>query len=819
MPGQARIVMLVLAKQGLQRAVCLREGVSWVARRSAAVWAVLAVVFAAVLSLVVGLAVDAVPDSWGWAHNWWLLIGISAGLLAAAGLVAVAQTRSSADGAEDSHPVARAGTPRWSPVAGSNTGTMISARRVFIRTDLTADPGGGSSSPASTADRPGARGGRRPRGKLPSRNPAFTGREDMLAEIERQLAGGPVAVVAVRGLGGTGKSQVALEYAHRMRATGRYQVTAWVRADSAVTAAEDLAALAPLLGLGADGPAGEVAASVVTALGSRQDWLVMFDNAQGPGDLAGMLPGGGGHVLITSRNRAWSGVASQLDLEVFSRAESVAFVCRRSGRPEPEAAGELAAELGDLPLALAQAAAYIDARAVTIGGYLALYRDPVLARRLRDEGLDAGEYPASVARTWLLTIGQLSEDRPAAAELLRLCAFLGPDEIDLDVLAPGAAEAAGGLELAAALGDRLERTETAGALARASLLTVTAEDRLRVHRLVQAVTRDQLDGDQLAAWCGRVLDLVTAVFPGKPQDHRSWPVCASMASHVEAIAAHAGRYRNLAGKSARLLGRLGVYLCASAQSRVALKILERALAMEEAADGPGHHEAAVILNNLGIAQWELGDLAAARASIERALAIDEAAYGPGHPELATALNNLGAILGELGEVAAARASVERALAIDEAAYGPGHPEVANTLNNLGAVQRRLGELPAARATLEHALAIEEAAYGPDHPEVGDILSNLGIVQRQLSDLPAARASAERALAIKQAAYGHGHPDLASILNHLGAVQRELGEIPAARATLERALAIKQAAYGPHHPEVADILSNLDIVQQQLGNQR
>ena len=261
-----------------------------------------------------------------------------------------------------------------------------------------------------------------------------------------------------------------------------------------MTVAEGLAAMAPLLGLAADGPAGEVAASVVVALRSRRDWLVVFDNAQVPGDLAGMLPGGGGHVLITSRNRAWSGVAAQLDLEVFSRAESVAFLCKRSGRAEPDAAGDLAGELGDLPLALAQAAAFIDARAVTINRYLALYRDPVLARRLRDEGLESGEYPASVARTWLLAFGHLSGDRPAAVELLRLCALLDPDDIDLDVLAAGAAEAGG--VLAAALGDPLERAETAGALARASLVTATAEGRLRVHRLVQAVTRDQLDEDQ-----------------------------------------------------------------------------------------------------------------------------------------------------------------------------------------------------------------------------------------------------------------------------------------------------------------------------------
>ena len=561
------------------------EGVLWLARRQfATVWAVLAVVFAVVSSLVVGLAVNAMPKSWGWAHNWWLLMGISAALLVAAVLVAAVQVRSSPGGQDKSGLVVRVEKPYWSPVARSNTGTMISAKKVINKKVIidvagAADPGRGS--PASVVQRPGAGDGERAGDTLPPRNPVFTGRDDMLAEVGRRLDGGPVAVVAVRGLGGMGKSQVALEYAHRMRGCGRYRVAGWVRADSVVTAAEDLAALAPLVGLAADGPAGEVAASVVAALGSRRDWLVVFDNAQVPGDLAGMLPGGGGHMVITSRNRAWSGVASQLDLEVFSRAESVAFLCKRSGRAEPDAAAELAGELGDLPLALAQAAAYIDARAVTISSYLALYRDPVLARRLRDEGLESGEYPASVARTWLLAFGQLSGDRPAAVELLRLCAFLDPDDIDLDILAAGATQAGG--VLAGALGDRLERAETAGALARASLVTATAEGRLRVHRLVQAVTRDQLDEDQVAAWSGRVLSLIATVFPGKPQDHRTWPMCASVAPHVEAVAAHTERYLELAVKRGSLLGQLGIYLSASAQFRAALSVLERALAIEEAA--------------------------------------------------------------------------------------------------------------------------------------------------------------------------------------------------------------------------------------------
>ena len=234
----------------------------------------------------------------------------------------------------------------------------------------------------------------------------------------------------------------------------------WVRADSAVTVAEDLAALAPLLGLPEKGTLDERAAQVVGALGSRRDWLVVFDNAQRPRDLIGMLPGGSGHVLITSRIRTWGGVATQVDLGEFSRAESVKFVCDRTGSHDPEAAGELAQELGDLPLALAQAAAYIDTRSMTIRTYLELYRDPVLARRLRDAGLDSAEYPASVARTWLLSFTQLSAEHPAAVELLRLCAFLDPDDIDLDLLSAGTEET--GEVLARVFGNQLERTEAAG---------------------------------------------------------------------------------------------------------------------------------------------------------------------------------------------------------------------------------------------------------------------------------------------------------------------------------------------------------------------
>lgn len=593
---------------------------------------------------------------------------------------------------------------------------------------------------------------------LPLRNRTFTGRTAMLEALGEQLMAGPVAVVALRGLGGVGKSQLALEYAHRMRQSGRYQLAGWVRTDSPVTVTEDLATLAPLLGLTVEGAVGEIAAQVVSTLRAQSDWLVVFDNAQGPGDLVGLLPGGGGHVLITSRNRAWSGVATQVDLDKFSRAEAVKFLCQRTGADEPEAAGELADKLGDLPLALAQAAAYIDTRSMTIGGYLELYRDPVLARRLRDAGLDSAEYPASVARTWLLSFTQLSAEHPAAVELLRLCAFLDPDDIDLDLLSAGREET--GEILARMFGNHLERTEAAGALAATSLVTLHAKDHLRVHRLVQAVTRDQLDDHHAAEWVKRALNLIAAILPpDPPEDYRSWPIYAKLAPNIAAVTEHASSYAILADNIS-VLRKFGVYLSASHQYRAARTICEQALDIAEGAYGPGNPEVAIALGNLGEVQMRLGEFKEARTNMERALAAFQETYGPNHYEVARAFGNLSVLQQLLGELKEARPNIEHALAIFQAVNGPDDPEVAKAFVNLGTVQWALGERREAYTSIERAQAIYVAAYGSDHVVYARTLMILGSFQLRLWKLRDALTNFERAIPVLQAADESYHRDLA-----------------------------------------------------------
>jgi len=669
------------------------------------------------------------------------------------------------------------------------------------------------------AERPRFPGALPPIWNLPhARNPNFTGREALLAGLRTALTSGQRAALtqaAIHGLGGVGKTQLAVEYAYRHAAD--YTLVWWVRAEEPVALAADLAALATPLGLPEkDDPEQPVVVAAVRRwLGQHGGWLLILDNAPNPQALRGALPqGGAGHALITSRHEAWRGVASPLLVQEWERPESVAFLQRRTGQDDGAAAAALAEELGHLPLALEQAGAYMDSTGRALAEYLELYR--LHRQKLLERGRPSTDYPATVATTWEISFQQVRQASPAAAELLNLCAFLAPDDIPLPLLCAGAKHLP--QSLAAAVADPLRCDEAMAALRDYSLLEVRGQN-LAVHRLVQAVVRDRLAEKARQKWAAAAVRLVAEAFPSgtDPADVHTWPECARLLPHALAAAGHAEAQPVAGEATARLLNQAGLYLHGRAEFAAARDAFQRALAIDERAYGPDHPTVAIRVNNLGSVLHALGDLAGARAAYERALAIDEQAYGPDHPTVATRVNNLGGVLKSLGDLAGARAAYERALAIAEQAYGPEHPNVATLVNNLGLVLQNLGDLAGARAALERALAIDEQAYGPDHPTVAIRVNNLGSVLHDLGDLAGARAAFQRALAIDERAYGPEHPNVATFLNNLGGVLHDLGDLAGARAAYERALAIDEQAYGPEHPNVARDVNNLGGVLQALGD--
>jgi tetratricopeptide (TPR) repeat protein len=650
---------------------------------------------------------------------------------------------------------------------------------------------------------------------LPPRNLHFTGRATLLEALEEQLKVGVAALVAAHGLGGVGKTQLALEYAHRH--AHQYELVWWVAADMASPIVTGVGELAPRLGLAVEADLEATAARVVEALGRRSGWLLVFDNAEDPSQVDRFLPAGsGGHVLVTSRNPAFGQLGTKIEVAVLPAEEAVAFLLARSGDSDQVAARELAGELGGLPLALAQAAAYCEQTSLDLAGYLARYRSR--RRELLARGALAG-YPETVATTWRLNLEQVQLGTPAAVDLLRLCAFLAP-AIPLELLT--AAPAVLPTALARVVADELATDELVAALHRFSLVR-RGRSGLAVHRLVQAVVRDSLNREQASMWAGRAVRLVLAALPEDPEDPGGWPRYAALLAHAQTAAGHAHARAVGADATATLLYRVGAYLWSRVELPAARAALKQALAIISPVNGPHHPSVAAAVHMLGLVQRDLGDLTGARQRLEVALAINQAAYGPNHPEVANTLGDLGGVLEELGDLAGAHRHQERSLAMLEAAYGANHPHVAIAVGSLGNLLRKRGDLAGARRFRERALAITQAAFGPDHPRVALSLGNLGLVLEELGDLAGAHACHVRALAINEAAFGPDHPRVALTLNNVanivGLARGELGELTSARQHLERALAINQAAYGPDHPEVGLTLTTLGLnVLPNLGEQ-
>jgi hypothetical protein len=425
-----------------------------------------------------------------------------------------------------------------------------------------------SGARPTTAPFPGAaRGAKRFPGQGPeisnlrARNRNFSGRSGLLEQLHARLqAEASAAVVptgAVHGLGGVGKTELALEYAHRFASD--YDLVWWVPAEQPTSATAALAALAGRMGVEQVADQSKMVAGLFDLLRSRDRWLLIYDNAERPDRLVGLLPpgGGGGHVLVTSRWSAWGSQATPLRVNVLSREESVAFVAKRTGADDQTALDELAELLGDLPLALEEAAAYLEETGVGLGEYLELVRDR--ARELF--GLD--QPPADehgdrrrVATVWSLSLEQVHQEAPAAEALLNLCAFFAPDirrELPREQpqLLPD--------ELAKAVSDPLAYNRLLAVVGRYSLATVTPTT-VGVHRLVQAVLQARLGDEGERRWTEVAVSLLRARFPNKSWEVATWPACERLLPHVLAVTGHAERLGVAGAQAGWLLDRSSTYL-------------------------------------------------------------------------------------------------------------------------------------------------------------------------------------------------------------------------------------------------------------------
>jgi tetratricopeptide (TPR) repeat protein len=641
------------------------------------------------------------------------------------------------------------------------------------------------------------------------RNPNFTGRDDLLEAIHSSFsAAGPAQVLT--GLGGIGKTQVAVEYAYRNSAA--YDVVWWVSTEEDVTLKSDYAALASRLGLTPGKDLDEAINKTRVWLDGNGSWLLVFDNARDPKQLRPYLPQGRtGHVLITSRNPHWRAIGAPHGVETWSPEQGAAFLERRTGQNDRAAAAQLATDLGCLPLAIEQAAAYIEVNEKTIAGYAGLFAKRHL-QVLEQEG-PGTDYPGTVATTWSLSMDEIEKTSPASAAMLNLCGHLAPDDIPLDTLIGNAAMLPA--PLGDAIADESARDAMIGALRRFSLVQ-TAGTALAVHRLVQAVTRNRL-GDHGNAWISAAVQVLAHVFPETKGDVRLHPTCERLLPHALAASAWTERAGLPVKESGKLLNSVGIYLRDRAQYGDARDVLTRGVRAIEAAYGPDDSHLSVILNSLGTVHTFLHQLDDARQCLERALAIGERTGGPNDAGLAPVLNSLALNSQARGDLFGAKRYFERGLAILEAAHGPDHLQVSSLATNLGAILQALGDLDGARTLFERALHIKEQAFGQDDVRVASTLNNLGMVFCEQGEVQRGQTCFERALRLFETAYGPDHPDVATTLNNVARVKLTLGEVERAQELLERVLAIHVAVFGENHPHVAAAASQVGYMRLKAGD--
>ncbi len=659
------------------------------------------------------------------------------------------------------------------------------------------------------------------------RNPFFTGREDVLRRMHALLHASSAAALtqpqAITGLGGIGKTEVAVEYAYRFR--DEYQAVLWARASSRDTLTSDFLALAALLGVPEAQDHAVTVVAVERWLEVHSGWLLLLDNADDLTIVRDFLPvGGKGHIVLTTRAQATGAVASSIEVEKMAAEEGALLLLRRARVLAPQAALDAASAadnalarsivetLDGLPLALDQAGAYIEETACGLSGYASLYQRR-RGQLLRERGELISGHPESVVATWTLSFEKVEQISFAAADLLRFFAFLSPDAIPEEMITEGAGEL--GPHLQAVSSDPFALDAGLRELLKYSLVRRDLPSKtLMVHRLVQAVLTDSMGERRRREWAERTVLAVNKAFPDV--EFSTWQRCERCLSHALMCAELIAQQQFAFLEAVRLLAQTGLYLQERAHYAQAARLFQHALAMQEQLLGPEHPDVATSLNRLAFIDYLQGRYVLAESLFLRALSIQRKVLGPRHPDVATTLNNLGVLFRAQGKYGQDLQFHRQALEIREATLGPDHPEVAFSLNNIGTGYRAQGKYAEAKSLLRRALAIQEKALGSDHPDLAFSLNNLARVSQSEHRYEEAEAFSQRALAIQEKTLGTDHYQTAFSLTSLASIYAAQRKYEEAESFYRRALIIREKTMGPEHPMVVYILNTLAWLYQAQG---
>ncbi len=684
------------------------------------------------------------------------------------------------------------------------TDPLLSAiREALARHDSGTDPAEAGSPPDKVS------------GILPTvwnvepRNPEFTGRHAIIADVRRRLRTSGSGVQVLRGWGGVGKTQIAVEYAHRF--SSEYQIVWWIDAEDPVLIGKQLAELAVQLRL-VDHDA-DTANSVVLLkayLRGRDGWLLLFDNAESPALIRKWLPSGPGHVVITSRTGGWEQLATTLHVNVMERSESVDLLRGHGPDLDRREADELAAALGDLPLALVQASVFLAETMTDLQDYLRLLKSR--PREVLNEGA-VGDYPLPLASAIGLTIDRLADLDPTGLALARVCAFLAPETIQVEWLVgnhPAVSEGPGPLaELATDDAMRLRRG--VASMGRFGL-AVNARGGIRLHRLTQSVIRDRLSRQEQEQVRDHARALLADNQPGDPEDPGNWPHWARVIPHLLAVAPAADAGPELRETACNA----GWYLIERGDADAGARLSAELYHSWRDLLGPGHRHTLTAARDLARALREQGEYDRAAQLYETSLEQARDTLGPDDP-LTLRLKHGSAInLHLLGRHAEAYDLQRDALERYRRVLGMNHPHTLHSANHLGVALHALGEFLQARELHEETLTRYREVLGDDHPDTLRSANNLAVDLRSLGDHEEARNLQTDTLARRRRMLGEDHPHTLQSATSLSETLHGMGRHDEARRLQEDTLDRYLNVLGSSHPEALYAGANLANILLALG---
>ncbi|HEX4704933.1 MAG TPA: tetratricopeptide repeat protein [Pseudonocardiaceae bacterium] len=645
-----------------------------------------------------------------------------------------------------------------------------------------------------------------------------------LLDTVHDTAGSGAAVVltpVLSGTGGVGKTQLAAAHARRFWDDPAVDVIAWINAGSRDTVVSAyLDAAVAVLGADPDQPDRAVLRWLSWLATTDRRWLIVLDDLRLPGDLRGLWPPNRdtGQVVITTRYRG-AGLdrpnTTRIPVDVYTPAEAHTYLTERlPDHPAHEVDG-LARDLGLLPLALTQAAAYlINNPTTTIAAYRTRLADR--SRTLADVVPSPDELPDDHERiitlTWVMSLelaARLARDERAPRTLLELASVLDPTgiprslfdthavtrladtdaDIDADVVADGLA-----------------------VLHRLNLITLQPHG-IRVHGLVQRATRDLSSQELRPHLVVTAANALMETWPNIPNDPN---VEAMFRANAAILAEHAGE--NLWSDAAHpALIRIGLSLNGVGRPAQAREYYEVLHAHAVAILGPDHRDTLTIRNNVAHSLGEAGDLAGAVAVYHALLADQSRVLGPDDHDTLRTRNNIAHCRAEAGDHAGAVAAMAELLDDLLRVLGPDHAATLRARNSSASWTGEAGDPAGAASALEQVLVDRVRVLGPDSPETLGTRNNLASWRGHAGNVPRAIVEFERLLVDRVRVLGPDHPDTLMTRNNIAFWRGEAGDHAGAVAELERLLADRSRVLGPDHPAALTTRSNLACSRGEAGD--